>query len=154
MTSADRDPHPAPSSVPHVAQARRSAQVSFWIKELPFMLGVMPTYTSIFGGSSSFIRRVFSSLTRESMLWRNSCRSVGVISLDAISSHAKRTLSFRPLMSRISFSCSVTICTNSVVVSRLAISEEPGCPTRVPQSAAGTTCVPIRTGQPESRIRS
>jgi hypothetical protein len=38
MTSADRDPHPAPSSVSHVAQARRTAHVSFWIKELPFTL--------------------------------------------------------------------------------------------------------------------
>jgi hypothetical protein len=42
MTSADRDPHPAPSSVPHVAEPRRTAH-SFWIKELPFMLVLILT---------------------------------------------------------------------------------------------------------------
>jgi hypothetical protein len=35
MSSADRDPHPAPSSVPHLAPP---AHVSFWIRELPFTL--------------------------------------------------------------------------------------------------------------------
>jgi hypothetical protein len=43
------------------------------------------------------------------MLLRNSSRSAGVIGLDAMSSHAKRTLSFRPFMSRTSFSRSVDI---------------------------------------------
>ena len=43
MTSADRDPHPAPSSAPHVAQPRRTARVSFWIKELPFTLVLILT---------------------------------------------------------------------------------------------------------------
>jgi hypothetical protein len=38
MTAADRDPHPAPSSVPDVAPTRRKAHVSFWIRELPFTL--------------------------------------------------------------------------------------------------------------------
>ena len=41
------------------------------------------------------------------MLFRNSSRSAGVIGLAAVSSHPKRTLSFRPLMSRTSFSRSV-----------------------------------------------
>jgi hypothetical protein len=35
MTSTDPDPHPASSSVPHMAPPR-SAHESFWIKELPF----------------------------------------------------------------------------------------------------------------------
>ena len=43
MTSADRDPHPAPSSAPQVAQPRRTAHVSFWIKELPFTLVLILT---------------------------------------------------------------------------------------------------------------
>jgi hypothetical protein len=43
MTSADRDRHPAPSSVPHVTQPRRTAHVSFWIKELPFTLVLILT---------------------------------------------------------------------------------------------------------------
>jgi len=38
MSSADRDPHPAPSSVPHVAQPHPKAHVSFWVRELPFTL--------------------------------------------------------------------------------------------------------------------
>ena len=38
MSSADRDQHPAPSSVPHVAQPRPKAYVSFWVRELPFTL--------------------------------------------------------------------------------------------------------------------
>jgi hypothetical protein len=33
MTSADGDQHPAPSTIPHVAQPHRTAHVSFWIKE-------------------------------------------------------------------------------------------------------------------------
>ena len=37
-SSADRDPHPAPSSVPHVAQPHPKAHVSFWVRELPFTL--------------------------------------------------------------------------------------------------------------------
>jgi len=47
MTSADRDPHPAPPSVPHVAQARRRAQVSFWIRELPFTLVLILTIAGV-----------------------------------------------------------------------------------------------------------
>jgi len=43
MTNADRDPHPAPSSSPHVEQPRRTAHVSFWIKELPFTLVLILT---------------------------------------------------------------------------------------------------------------
>ena len=43
MTSADRDPHPAPSSAPQVAQPRRTTHVSFWIKELPFKLVLILT---------------------------------------------------------------------------------------------------------------
>ena len=38
MSSADRDQHPAPSSVPHVAQSHPKAHVSFWVRELPFTL--------------------------------------------------------------------------------------------------------------------
>jgi hypothetical protein len=38
MSSADRDQHPAPSSVPHVAQPHPKAHVSFWVRELPFTL--------------------------------------------------------------------------------------------------------------------
>ena len=38
MSSADRDPQPAPSSVPHVAQPHPKAHVSFWVRELPFTL--------------------------------------------------------------------------------------------------------------------
>ena len=47
MTSADRDPHPAPSSAPHVAQPRRTARVSFWIKELPFTLVLILTIGAV-----------------------------------------------------------------------------------------------------------
>ena len=47
MTSADRDPHPAPSSVPHVAQPRRTAHVSFWIRELPFTLVLILTIAGV-----------------------------------------------------------------------------------------------------------
>jgi hypothetical protein len=43
MTSEDRDPHPASSSVPHVTQPRRTAHVSFWIKEPPFTLVLILT---------------------------------------------------------------------------------------------------------------
>ena len=46
MTSADPDPHPAPSSAPQVAQPRRTAHVSFWVRELPFTLVLVLT---IFG---------------------------------------------------------------------------------------------------------
>jgi hypothetical protein len=67
----------------------------------------MQSYASAFGGRSSFIRRVFSSVTKESMLFRNSSRSAGVIGLASVSSHPKRTRSFRPMMSRTSFSRSV-----------------------------------------------
>jgi hypothetical protein len=38
MTSVDRNPHPASSNVPHVAQPRPKAPVSFLIRELPFTL--------------------------------------------------------------------------------------------------------------------
>jgi hypothetical protein len=38
MTNANPDPHPASSSVPHVGPPRRTAHVSFWIRELPFTL--------------------------------------------------------------------------------------------------------------------
>jgi hypothetical protein len=38
MSSADRDQHPAASSVPHVAQPHPKAHVSFWVRELPFTL--------------------------------------------------------------------------------------------------------------------
>ncbi|MGB9389251.1 MAG: hypothetical protein WCB70_04550 [Xanthobacteraceae bacterium] len=47
MTSANRDPHPASSSVPHVAQPRRAAHVSFWIRELPFTLVLILTIGGI-----------------------------------------------------------------------------------------------------------
>jgi hypothetical protein len=47
MTSADRDPHPAPSSVPHVVQLCRTAQVSFWIRELPFTLVLILTIAGV-----------------------------------------------------------------------------------------------------------
>ena len=43
MSSADRDPHPAPSSVPHVAQPHPKAHVSFWVRELPFTLVLILT---------------------------------------------------------------------------------------------------------------
>jgi hypothetical protein len=59
------------------------------------------------------------------MLLRNSCRSAGVIGLETISSHPKRTLSFRPLMSRTSFSRSVDMGWRSEMLtpSRLTPSE-------------------------------
>ena len=47
MTSADRDPHPAPSSIPHVAQPRRTAHLSFWIRELPFTLVLILTIAGV-----------------------------------------------------------------------------------------------------------
>ena len=43
MTSTDPDPHPASSSVPHVAQPRPKAHVSFWVRELPFTLVLILT---------------------------------------------------------------------------------------------------------------
>ena len=47
MTSEDRDPHPASSSMPHVAQPRRTAHVSFWIRELPFTLVLILTVAGV-----------------------------------------------------------------------------------------------------------
>jgi hypothetical protein len=47
MTSTDRDPHPAPPSVPHVAQPGRTAHVSFWIRELPFTLVLILTIAGV-----------------------------------------------------------------------------------------------------------
>jgi hypothetical protein len=47
MTSADRDPHPAPSSIPHVTPPRRAAPVSFWIRELPFTLVLILTVAGV-----------------------------------------------------------------------------------------------------------
>ena len=47
MTSVDRDPHPAPSSIPHVAQPQRTAYVNFWIKELPFTLVLILTIAGV-----------------------------------------------------------------------------------------------------------
>jgi hypothetical protein len=47
MTSADRDPHPAPSSIPHVTPPRRAAHVSFWIRELPFTLVLILTVAGV-----------------------------------------------------------------------------------------------------------
>ena len=47
MTSTDPDPHPAPSSVPHVAQPHLKAHVSFWIKELPFTLVLILTIAGV-----------------------------------------------------------------------------------------------------------
>jgi hypothetical protein len=47
MTAADRDPHPAPSSVPHVAPTRPKAHVSFWIRELPFTLVLILTVAGV-----------------------------------------------------------------------------------------------------------
>jgi hypothetical protein len=47
MSSADRDPHPAPSSVPHVAPPLPKANVSFWIRELPFTLVLILTIAGV-----------------------------------------------------------------------------------------------------------
>ena len=55
MSSADRDPHPAPSSVPHVAQPHLKAHVSFWIKELPFTLVLILTIAGV--ASTSFSKK-------------------------------------------------------------------------------------------------
>jgi len=46
MTSRDPDPHPASSSVPHVAPPP-PAHVSFWIKELPFTLVLILTIAGV-----------------------------------------------------------------------------------------------------------
>ncbi len=45
MTSADRDPQPP--SAPHVAPPRRTAHVSFWIRELPFTLVLILTVAGV-----------------------------------------------------------------------------------------------------------
>lgn len=55
MTSADRDPHPTPSSIPHVTPPRRAAHVSFWIRELPFTLVLLMLLTSV--------QRIFTAQT-------------------------------------------------------------------------------------------
>jgi hypothetical protein len=47
MTSADRAPHPIPSSIPHVTPPRRAAHVSFWIRELPFTLVLILTIAGV-----------------------------------------------------------------------------------------------------------
>src|SRR5690242_18393320 len=47
MTSADRDPHQAPSSVPRVEQPLRTAHLSFWIRELPFTLVLILTIAGV-----------------------------------------------------------------------------------------------------------
>jgi hypothetical protein len=47
MTSADRDPHPASSSIPHVAPPRPKGHVSFWIRELPFTLVLILTIAGV-----------------------------------------------------------------------------------------------------------
>jgi hypothetical protein len=47
MTSANPDPQPASSSVPHVAHPRRTAHVSFWIRELPFTLVLILTIAGV-----------------------------------------------------------------------------------------------------------
>lgn len=47
MTAADRDPHPAPSSVPDVAPTHPKAHVSFWIRELPFTLVLILTIAGV-----------------------------------------------------------------------------------------------------------
>ena len=46
MTSADPDPHPASSSVPHMAPPRTTHE-SFWIKELPFTLVLVLTIAGV-----------------------------------------------------------------------------------------------------------
>jgi hypothetical protein len=46
MTSTDPDPHPASSSVPHIAPPR-TAHESFWIKELPFTLVLILTIAGV-----------------------------------------------------------------------------------------------------------
>ena len=47
MSSADRDPLPAPSSVPQVAQPHPKAHVSFWVRELPFTLVLVLTIAGV-----------------------------------------------------------------------------------------------------------
>src|SRR6516165_4679252 len=47
MTSTDPDPHPASLSVPHVAQPRPKAHVSFWVRELPFTLVLILTIAGV-----------------------------------------------------------------------------------------------------------
>jgi hypothetical protein len=39
--------HPGPSSIPHAAQPRRTAHVSFWIRELPFTLVLILTIAGV-----------------------------------------------------------------------------------------------------------
>jgi len=46
MTSTDPDPHPASSSVPHMAPPRTTHE-SFWIKELPFTLVLVLTIAGV-----------------------------------------------------------------------------------------------------------
>ena len=82
-------------AIPLMAGAPRSAPPILPSLAL-YRWGWRNVYASAFGGRSSVIRRLFSSVTKESMLLRNPCRSAGVIGLAAISSHPKRTLSFNP----------------------------------------------------------
>ena len=55
MTSEDRDPKQAPSSVPHVVRPRRTAYGSFWIRELPFTLVLILTIAGV--AYTSFSKR-------------------------------------------------------------------------------------------------
>jgi len=47
MTSVDRDPHLAPSSLPYVVQPHRTAHASFWIRDLPFTLVLILTIAGV-----------------------------------------------------------------------------------------------------------
>jgi hypothetical protein len=47
MASVEQDQHQTPSGVPHVAHTRRTAHVSFWIRELPFTLVLILTVAGV-----------------------------------------------------------------------------------------------------------
>ena len=47
MASVEQDQHQTPSGVPHVTHTRRTAHVSFWIRELPFTLVLILTVAGV-----------------------------------------------------------------------------------------------------------
>jgi hypothetical protein len=47
MTSAEQDPHTAPSSVPYIAPPHEAHRASFWIRELPFTVVLILTIAGV-----------------------------------------------------------------------------------------------------------